>query len=320
MSDALVRSLNLPAVQVLEAYGPKQFAARLRNAGLPLILPGGAEPNLSMILGGAGARLADITAAYSAFARHGQAGRLRMLPGDPLIERPLLSPGSAWIIRRILAGEDQPLPNGSLPAVVPLAWKTGTSYGYRDAWAIGINARYVIGIWTGRPDGTPVVGQFGFISAIPLLNQVSNMLLARASSAKNGLPVDPRPDSVSAGNICWPGGQALVAGDSNCRRRLSTWLLDNSQPPTLLLPGQDGLRGIRFPVWLNAQGLRVAADCPDAHETTLDVWPLPLEPWLPASGTFARRIEKLSAAASAGFDSVDVIGRARRGYHQTSAG
>jgi penicillin-binding protein 1C len=294
MSDALVRSLNLPAVQVLEAYGPKQFAARLRNAGLPLILPNGAEPNLSLILGGAGARLADITAAYSAFARHGQAGRLRLLPGDPLIERPLLSPGSAWIIRRILAGEDQPLPDGSLPAVVPLAWKTGTSYGYRDAWAIGINARYVIGIWTGRPDGTPVVGQFGFISAIPLLNQVSNMLLSRAASAKSGLPSDPRPASVSSGTICWPGGQSLPEGDSNCRRRLSSWLLDNSQPPTLLLPGQDGLRGIRFPVWLDAQGQRVAADCPGAKQTTLDVWPLPLEPWLPAG---ERRGARLPAAS-----------------------
>ena len=70
-SEALVRSLNLPAVQVLEAYGPKRFAANLRNAGLPL-MPAGAEPNLSLILGGAGARLEDIVAAYGAFARHGR--------------------------------------------------------------------------------------------------------------------------------------------------------------------------------------------------------------------------------------------------------
>jgi len=296
MSDALVRSLNLPAVQVLEAYGPKQFAARLRNAGLPLILPNGAEPNLSLILGGAGARLADIAAAYSAFARQGKAGRLRMLASDPLVERPLLSPGSAWIIRRILAGEEQPLPDASLPQTVPLAWKTGTSYGYRDAWAIGVNARYVIGIWTGRPDGTPVVGQFGFISAIPLLNQVSNLLLARSASVKNGLPTDPRPFSVSAAAICWPGGQALPQGDSNCRRRLSTWLLDDSQPPTLLLPGQEGSRGIRFPVWLDEKGARVAADCPGAKASTLDVWPLPLEPWLPVS---ERRTSRLPPASTA---------------------
>ena len=133
MSDALQRSLNLPAVQVLEAYGPKQFAARLRNAGLPLSLPAGAEPNLSLSLGGAGARLADIVAAYSALARHGRAGRLRLLPGDPLVERPLLSPGAAWIIRRILAGEDQPLPDSALPQVVPLAPATATARPGRSA-------------------------------------------------------------------------------------------------------------------------------------------------------------------------------------------
>lgn len=293
MSDALVRSLNLPAVQVLEAYGPKQFTARLRNAGLPLELPGGAEPNLSLSLGGAGARLADMVAAYSALARRGQAGKLRLRPGDPLVERPLLSPGAAWIIRRILAGEEQPVPDASLPQVVPLALKTGTSYGYRDAWAIGVNARYVIGIWTGRPDGTPVVGQFGFISAVPLLNQIGNLLLAGGRSV-NGLPADPRPVSVSAGTICWPGGQQLPAGDSNCRRRLATWLLDNSQPPTLLLPGQEGARGIRFPVWLDREGRRVAADCPGARMQIVDVWPLPLEPWLPPGEQRAARVPAAS--------------------------
>ncbi|MBW9460015.1 peptidoglycan glycosyltransferase PbpC [Kluyvera sp. EC_51] len=292
MSEALVRSLNLPAVQVLDAYGPKQFAARLRNAGLPLMLPAGAEPNLSLILGGAGARLADITAAYSALARHGRVGKLRMLASDPLVERPLLSPGAAWIIHRILAGEAQPVPDASLPQVVPLAWKTGTSYGYRDAWAIGVNARYSIGIWTGRPDGTPVAGQFGFASAIPLLNQVSNLLLANSARQQEGR--DPRPTSVSSAEICWPGGQPLPAGDSNCRRRLSTWVLDNSLPPTLLLPEQEGMQGIRFPLWLDSEGKRVAADCPDAREITLDVWPLPLEPWLPVGERRAARLPPVS--------------------------
>ncbi|VDZ77484.1 penicillin-binding protein 1C [Salmonella bongori] len=89
---------------------------------------------------------------------------------------------------------------------MPLAWKTGTSYGYRDAWAIGVNARYIIGIWTGRPDGTPVVGQFGFASAVPLLNQVNNLLLAHTGR----LPEDPRPQAVSRGVICWPGGQFIA--------------------------------------------------------------------------------------------------------------
>ncbi|HBC5384476.1 MULTISPECIES: peptidoglycan glycosyltransferase PbpC [Citrobacter] len=290
MSEALVRSLNLPAVQVLEAYGPKRFAAKLRNVGLPLYLPAGAAPNLSLILGGAGARLDEMVAAYSAFARHGKAATLRLQPGDSLQERPLMSPGAAWIIRRVMADEAQPLPDSALPRVVPLAWKTGTSYGYRDAWAIGVSSRYVTGIWTGRPDGTPVAGQFGFASAVPLLNQVNNMLMARAATQ----PEDPRPASVSRGVICWPGGQALSAGDSNCRRRLATWLLENSQPPTLLLPEQEGISGIRFPVWLDNDGKRVAADCAQAREQTLIVWPLPLEPWLPAAERRAARLPTAS--------------------------
>ena len=73
--------------------------------------------------------------------------------------------------------------------------------------------------------------------------------------------------------ICWPGGQSLPEGSENCRRRLSTWLLEGSEPPTLLLPEQEGIRGIRFPVWLDKTGKRVAADCPDATEKVLDVWP-----------------------------------------------
>ncbi|MGP3592121.1 peptidoglycan glycosyltransferase PbpC [Vagococcus sp. WN89Y] len=293
MSEALVRSLNLPAVQVLEAYGPKKFAGKLRNAGLPLILPGGAEPNLSLILGGAGARLEDIAAIWSAFARGGKAGKLRLTPDAPLVERRLMSPGAAWIIRRILAGEAQPKPDAALPQVAPLAWKTGTSYGYRDAWAIGINARYVIGIWVGRPDGTPVAGQFGYASAVPLLNQVNNMLQAHSLLDQGKLPRDPRPETVSRAVICWPGGQRLPAGDSNCRRRLATWLLDGSQPPTLLMPEQEGSQGIRFPLWLNREGRRVAADCPQAQQKTLIVWPLPLEPWLPPT---ERRGARLPAA------------------------
>ncbi|WP_232012414.1 peptidoglycan glycosyltransferase PbpC [Cedecea lapagei] len=295
MSDALVRSLNLPAVQVLEAYGPKRFAGQMGNAGLNLRFPQGSEPNLSLILGGGGARLDQIVAAYSAFARHGKAARLRVLANDALRERPLMSPGAAWIIRRILAGEAQPQPDATLPPVVPLAWKTGTSYGYRDAWAVGINSRYLIGIWTGRPDSTPVAGQFGLGSAVPLLNQVNNLLQANSRVQQLHLPTDPRPSSVSAAEICWPGGQALPAGDANCRRRLSTWLLDEAQPPTLLAPGQEGAQGTRQTIWTDEQGRRVAPDCPGARQQTIALWPLPLEPWLPQGERRASRLPAVSA-------------------------
>lgn len=296
MSDALVRSLNLPAVQVLEAYGPKRFAGDLRNIGLNLYLPPGSEPNLSLILGGGGARLDKLVAAYSAFARHGKSAELRLQPGDQLRERPLMSPGAAWIIRRIMAGQSQPVADDVLPAVAPLAWKTGTSYGYRDAWAIGLNARYTIGVWVGRPDGTPTAGQFGQGSALPILNQVNNLLQATSRLQQLRLPPDSRPPSVSAAEICWPGGQSLPPGDSNCRRRLMTWLLDNSQPPTLQAPGQESIQGTQQRVWVDKQGYRVAPDCPGAELQVITLWPLPLEPWLASGEHRARRLPPISSS------------------------
>lgn len=289
-SEALSRSLNLPAVQLLDAYGPKRLAAALRNIGLTLRFPAVVEPNLSLVLGGTGTRMDEIVAAYSAFARQGNAARLRYLPEQPLEQRRLLSPGAAWVIRRILAGEAQPQPDGQLPAVAPLAWKTGTSYGYRDAWAIGINARYLIGVWVGRPDGTPVAGQYGNASAVPVLNQVNNLLMSTPALRGALLPADPRPSMVSAASICWPGGQSLPAGDSNCRQRRQSWIVNQTVPPTLLAPGQESISGIRLPIWVNAQGNRVAADCSGAQARTLTLWPLPLEPWLPQAERRSSRL------------------------------
>ncbi|WP_145590758.1 peptidoglycan glycosyltransferase PbpC [Yersinia aleksiciae] len=293
-SEALVRSLNLPAVQLLEAYGPKRFTANLRNGGLNLRFPLHSEPSLAVILGGTGSRLDQLVAAYSAFARGGMAATLRFEPQQQMQERRLFSPGAAWITRRIMAGEARPLPDDILPATVPLAWKTGTSYGYRDAWAIGINARYTIGVWVGRPDGTPVAGQFGYATAVPILNQVNNLLMAGSQQSGRQLPRDPRPTSVSRAEICWPGGQPLAAGDSNCRQRRQSWVLDGTLPPTLAAVGQENRQGSQLSVWLNPQGERVAADCPQATPQPLILWPLPLEPWLPMA---ERRSQRLPAAS-----------------------
>lgn len=290
-SEALERSLNLPAVQLLDALGPKTVAARLRNVGLNLRFPVGSEPNLSLVLGGTGARLDDIVAAYSAFARQGNAAQLRWLPHQPLQERPLLSPGAAWIVRRILAGEAQP--SGAVPDIAPLAWKTGTSYGYRDAWTIGITPRYLIGVWVGRPDATPVAGQFGFASAVPVMNQVNNLLTGHMPL--HGAPRDPRPETVSAMSICWPGGQPLALGDENCRQRRQSWILNQTVPPTLLAPGQEGVNGLRQRYWVNSQGLRVAPDCPDAQSQERLMWPLPLEPWLPMAERREQRLPPVDA-------------------------
>ncbi|WP_353231076.1 peptidoglycan glycosyltransferase PbpC [Pseudomonas helleri] len=282
-SSALALSLNLPAVQLLEAYGPKRFAADLRNGGVPLSLPALAEPNLALILGGAGSRLEDLVSGYSALARGGKSANLRLQPQDELVERRMLSPGSAWIIRCILSGQARPDrdPTAELVQRPSLAWKTGTSYGFRDALAIGVGPRYLIGVWIGRPDGTPVPGQFGLASAAPLMLQVHDVLSNRDSQRGIVAPVQPVPGSVGVAAICWPLGQPLSKSDPNCRRQRFAWTLDNTTPPTLLAADQPLGVGLRETLWVDGQGLRVSPQCPGAQPREVALWPAPLEPWLP---------------------------------------
>ncbi|MTC25955.1 peptidoglycan glycosyltransferase PbpC [Providencia alcalifaciens] len=292
VSDALVRSLNLPVVQLLDVYGSKRFTAQLRNVGTELRFPVGGEPNLSLILGGTAARMEDLVSAYSAFARQGKVSPLRYRPADVIRDRALMSPGAAWIVRRIMAGEARPVPDANLSGQPNLAWKTGTSYGYRDAWAIGVNPRYTIGVWVGRPDATPVAGQLGYATAIPIMNQVNNMLLTRIYQSREVLPKDSRPASVSQAVICWPGGTSLLKEDSNCRQRRLSWILDNTIPPTLMARDQESSLGLRQKVWVNEQGLQVAADCPNAEEKEIHLWPITVESWLPASEKRVNRLPK----------------------------
>ena len=296
-SAALVTSLNLPAVQLLEAYGPKRFAADMRNGGVPLSLPALAEPNLALILGGAGSRLEDLVSGYSALAREGRSANLRLQPDDALRERRMLSPGAAWVIRRILSGQARPDrdPTAELVQRPQLAWKTGTSYGFRDALAIGVGPRYLIGVWIGRPDGTPVPGQFGLASAAPLMLQVHDVLSNRDSQRGIVAPVQAVPGSVGVAAICWPLGQPMNKDDPNCRRQRFAWTLDHTTPPTLLAADQPLGVGLREIIRVNPQGLRVGPQCADGQQREVALWPAPLEPWLPR---VERREARMPAAST----------------------
>jgi penicillin-binding protein 1C len=291
-SSALSLSLNLPAVQLLEALGPRRFAAQLRNGGLSLSWPLAAEPNLAMILGGVGSRLDDLVAGYSAFARGGNSAALRWQPQDGLHERPMMSAGAAWIVRRILSGQarpDQDL-HANLVQRPALAWKTGTSYGFRDAWSIGVGPRYLVGVWIGRPDGTPVPGQFGLASAAPLMLQVHDVLSNRDTQRAIAAPIQPVPSSVGVAAICWPLGQPLDRGDPNCRRQRFAWTLDNTVPPTLQALDQPLGTGLLEQVWLSPRGLRASVSCPGAQARSIALWPAALEPWLPKAEHRALRL------------------------------
>ena len=163
---ALQLSLNVPAVAVLGKVGVNRLSARLSQTGAALVLPKGEEPGLAMGLGGVGVRLSDLVMLYTGLARLGVALPLVERSGaSAQSPRRLLDPVAAWYVGNILIGAPPPenAPHGRI------AFKTGTSYGYRDAWAVGFDGRMTIGVWVGRPDGAPVPGLVGRASAAPIL-------------------------------------------------------------------------------------------------------------------------------------------------------
>lgn len=180
---ALQQSLNVPAVAVLEALGPARVAARLRRAGLTLRFgPDNGEAGLPLALGGVGVGLGDLTALYAALAGDGHVRPLvlrndRPAPaGDP---HALAGAVARAQVADILATGPRPgtvLADAARARARGIAYKTGTSYGFRDAWALGWDGRHVVGVWVGRPDGSPSPGRFGRNTAAPVLFAVFDRL------------------------------------------------------------------------------------------------------------------------------------------------
>jgi penicillin-binding protein 1C len=178
--QALQYSLNVPAVAVLDRLGPGRFIAALAAAGIRLRLPDpAAEPGLALALGGAGISLADLVRLYASLSNAGEIAPLGYREDDPVASgMAIFGPLAAWYVNDILA--EAPPPAAVLPAEVrrgrKLAFKTGTSYGYRDFWAIGYDQEVTIGVWAGRPDGTPMPGHSGRLTAAPILFKIADLL------------------------------------------------------------------------------------------------------------------------------------------------
>jgi penicillin-binding protein 1C len=185
--DGLRLSLNVPAVLLLDRLGPVAFVEGLRRHGLDLALPEGVTPGLPVALGGVGVRLDGLAAAYRALATDGIIRPLRFKAKVPLAGgEAFVRPQARLWVRDILSGA--PAPDGVVAASPGIAVKTGTSYGYRDAWALGWDARHLVAVWTGRPDGTSSPGRFGIATAAPILFDVFGQM-----------GVQPLPQVVSPG-------------------------------------------------------------------------------------------------------------------------
>jgi penicillin-binding protein 1C len=279
VTEALQRSLNVPAVDILERTQPIRFASRLRAGGLRLRMDEGATPNLSLILGGGGTTLEELVGAYRAFAMNGMAGKPRLSKDAPIVQNRMMSEGAAWIIRDILEGGSHPdKPAGDITSRPPFAWKTGTSFGFRDAWAVGVTDRYTIGIWLGRPDGTPNPGYFGANSAAPLARDIA-AILPRSQKIRAS-----RPTSVAPQAICWPLGLSRdQTPQSLCHQTRQAWTLNETAPPTMV--ERANTQGLREVVWQDtASGLRLTSACMQGstgvQEVEIARWPNLLQPWL----------------------------------------
>jgi penicillin-binding protein 1C len=264
---ALQYSLNLPAVAVLDRLGPARFAASLAAAGVRLHLPEPtADPGLALVLGGVGITLTDLVKLYAALSNGGEVAPLRYRPDDPQGRgTPIFGALGAWYVNDILA--EAPPPPGVLPAETRrgrrLAFKTGTSYGFRDFWAVGYDPDVTIGVWAGRPDGTPMPGRSGRLTAAPILFKIADLLgpatprseppppLGALLVAHNDVPARlqrldavslPRPAASAEGpKIVYPPNGALIewrgeevpleaAGGSRPLR----WLVDGKPLPPAL--------------------------------------------------------------------------------------
>ncbi len=187
--QALQLSLNVPAIRVLDAVGPARLLARFRQAGVSPVLPVNEAPGLAIGLGGVGVSLRDLVQLYTGLANGGKVHTLRDGTEAASVSdtaATILDGPANWQIADILGGMKPP--QGAMPRGI--AYKTGTSYGYRDAWSIGFDGRYVLGVWVGRADASAVPCLSGYVSAAPILFD------GFVRAGLPAVPLPPRPAGV----------------------------------------------------------------------------------------------------------------------------
>ncbi|MGQ0567146.1 MAG: penicillin-binding protein 1C [Gemmobacter sp.] len=274
--EALQLSLNIPVVALTEALGPAKLIAAMRRAGADPRIPGN-QPGLAVALGGVGVTLDEMVSLYAAIARGGVAIPLRPTGDAPDEGQRVISAVAAWQVGDILAG--LPAPPGAPQN--RLAYKTGTSYGSRDAWALGYDGRHVVGVWMGRADGTSVPGAFGADLAAPVLFQAFARLKPR---------LDPQPAAPPATLLV---STAQLPQPLQRFRSREAAFQTSADAPAVVFP-KDGTE-----VEVMAEGLLLRVQGGTAPFTWLmDGTPVALA---------ERRAETLIAAPAPGFVTLSVI-------------
>ncbi len=250
---ALQQSLNVPAVAALDRVGAARFLALLRQAGVAPALPRGpGDPaSLAIALGGVGLSPLDLATLYTGLARDGTVRPLRLRAEQPLADGfRLMGPGAAWQVRDVLA--NSPLPDGWTAPMRAIdgrrggdrviAFKTGTSYGFRDAWAAGVSGAYTVVIWTGRADGAPLPGRIGRDTALPILLKLFERLpgedAVHTPPPSDALIVARNSDLPPAMRVLIPQAARLHAATATLDRRPASSAATAlpPKPPRILYP------------------------------------------------------------------------------------
>jgi len=272
--DALARSLNIPAVSNLEQYGVEPFIARLRQHGFSTINKSASHYGLSLILGGAEVSLWELCSAYRNMGKtlndYHKTGKYnhRADPeysfeqtiardADWQLEPRILSAGAIYQTFVAMTKVMRPGADGQwqqFDSSQPIAWKTGTSYGHRDAWAIGVSPKYTIGVWVGNADGEPKHGLVGVSKAGPVLFDVFNRLESAPFFAE---PVDDLVPTLSC-------RQSGFLASQYCDRVDTIYSVAASQ--------QSAACPYHRLIHTNAEGQQVTSKCSPPSEMTHSAW------------------------------------------------
>jgi len=239
--DALVLSLNLPAIDLEQRVGQERFYAILRTLGFSSISKPAGHYGLGLVLGNAEVRLLDLANAYACLARGGSWAPARFIESpDPPSTRRVFSPEACWLISDILGGEERSMDATGHTADVrlaPMAWKTGTSAGLRDAWTVAWNPDVVVAVWAGNSDGAASEHLVGRKIATPVAWDLLRRLYPDNQGPWFARPAGIVPRAVCAESGCAPG--------PHCERRSEDWAIANVSRQGLCPVHRDGTR----PAW-----------------------------------------------------------------------
>ncbi len=254
VSQALKMSLNVPVVQVLNKITPQLLLEKVQQTDVVFQHH---DAGLTVALGGVGTNLWSLVKLYRSLAYHGEV----IEPYTVQQERShqsvsLLSKESSWIIFKILSSATAP--DRIVPATRrEIAWKTGTSYGYRDFWSVGVSKDYTVGVWVGRPDASPMVGYLGATQAAPIMFDVFDQLPEDKSRVE-------KPETVKQVEICWPGGQQKqFTKQDKCLSSHMAYTVNGIAPPTMDSFGQfvvDSAHPTQLAIWQAEQDKRKPVD------------------------------------------------------------